>query len=102
MEIDRRDIALVFTDPQNEVWSETGKAWPLVRASPAVINAIENMDRLSAAAKKHEFEVFITPHYFYPTEAVRLDAILTHPTMAEALSALFAAVPAPALAAARK
>jgi hypothetical protein len=102
MEIDRRETALVFTDPQNEVLSETGKAWPLVRASPAVINAIENRDRLSAAAKKHEFEVFITPHYFYPTDTILRDAILTHPTMAEGLGALFAAVPAPALTAARK
>jgi len=26
MEIDRRDTAVVFTDPQNEVLSETGQA----------------------------------------------------------------------------
>jgi nicotinamidase-related amidase len=69
MDIDRRDTAVVFTDPQNEVLSETGKAWPLVRESLAENNTIENMDRLFAAAKKLEFEVFISPHYFYPTDA---------------------------------
>src|SRR5262249_21497060 len=68
MEIDRRDTALVFTDPQNEVLSETGKAWPLVRESLVENNTIENMDRLFAAAKQHGFEVFISPHYFYPTD----------------------------------
>ena len=69
MEIDRRDTAVVFIDPQNEVLSETGKAWPLVRESLAENNTIENMDRIFAAAKRHGFAVLISPHYFYPTDA---------------------------------
>jgi nicotinamidase-related amidase len=69
MEIDRHDTAVVFTDPQNEVLSETGLAWPLVRESLAENNTIENMDRLFAAAKQHGLEVLISPHYFYPTDA---------------------------------
>src|SRR5262245_54895418 len=69
MEIDRRDTAVVFTDPQNEVLSETGLAWPLVQESLAENNTIENMDRLFAEAKQHGLEVFISPHYFYPTDA---------------------------------
>jgi len=69
MDIYRRDTAVVFTDPQNEVLSETGQAWPLVRESLAENNTIENMDRLFAAAKRLGFEVFISPHYFYPTDA---------------------------------
>ena len=52
-----------------EVLSETGRAWPLVQESLAENNTIENMDRLFAAAKRHGFEVFISPHYFYPTDA---------------------------------
>jgi len=35
MQIDRNDTAVVFTDPQNEVLSETGLAWPLVHESLA-------------------------------------------------------------------
>jgi nicotinamidase-related amidase len=69
MEIDRRDTAVVFTDPQIEVLSDKGKAWPLVRESLAEINTIENMDRLFAGAKQYGFEVFISPHYFYPTDS---------------------------------
>src|SRR5262249_9915868 len=69
MELDRRDTAVVIIDPQNEVLSETGKAWPLVRESLAENNTIENIDRLFAAAKRHGLEVFISPHYFYPTDA---------------------------------
>jgi nicotinamidase-related amidase len=68
MDIDRHDTAVIFTDPQNEVLSESGKAWPLVRDSLAENNTIENIDRLFAAAKQRGFEVFISPHYFYPTD----------------------------------
>jgi nicotinamidase-related amidase len=69
MEIDRRDTALVIIDPQNEVLSETGKAWPLLRESLAENHTIENLDLLFATAKQYGFEVFISPHYFYPTDA---------------------------------
>ena len=69
MEIDRRDTAVVFTDPQNEVLSDTGLAWPLVRESLAENHTIANMESIFAAAKAHGFEVFISPHYFYPTDA---------------------------------
>ena len=40
-----------------------------MRESLAENNTIENLDRLFAAAKQHGFEVFISPHYFYPTDA---------------------------------
>ena len=45
MDIDRRDTAVVFTDPQNEVLSETARAWPLVRDSLAE----NNTTRLAAS-----------------------------------------------------
>ena len=32
MNIGKNDTALVLTDPQNDVLSENGVAWPLVRA----------------------------------------------------------------------
>lgn len=68
MKIHRDDTALVFTDPQNEVLSETGKAWPLVHESLQANRTIEHMERLFQAAKAQGFEVFISPHYFYPTD----------------------------------
>jgi nicotinamidase-related amidase len=68
MNINKNDTAVVFIDPQNEVLNETGRAWPLVRESLRENNTIENMERIFTAAKAHGFEVFIFPHYFYPTD----------------------------------
>jgi nicotinamidase-related amidase len=68
MQIDRNDTAVVFIDPQNEVLSEKGLAWPLVRESLEENNTIGNMERIFKAAKANGFEVFISPHYFYPTD----------------------------------
>ena len=68
MNIDKSDTAVVFIDPQNEALSERGLAWPLVRESLHENHTIENMERIFKAAKAHGFEVFISPHYFYPTD----------------------------------
>jgi nicotinamidase-related amidase len=68
MKIDKRDTAVVFTDPQIEVLDNRGLAWPLVRESLRDNNTIENMERIFKAAKARGFEVFISPHYFYPTD----------------------------------
>jgi nicotinamidase-related amidase len=68
MKIDRSDTAVVFIDPQNEVLSERGLAWPLVQESLHENNTIENIDRIFKAAKALGFEVVISPHYFYPTD----------------------------------
>jgi len=68
MIIDKNDTAVVFIDPQNEVLSETGLGWPLLRESLQENNTIENMESIFKAAKSKGFEVFISPHYFYPTD----------------------------------
>jgi nicotinamidase-related amidase len=68
VKIHNSDTAVVFIDPQNEVLSETGKAWPLLHESLKENNTIENMERIFKAAKSHDFEVFISPHYFFPTD----------------------------------
>src|ERR1700733_4882131 len=68
MKIDKNDTAVVFIDPQNEVLSEKGLAWPLVHESLRENNTVENMERIFKAAKASGFEVFISPHYFYPTD----------------------------------
>ena len=68
MNFHQTDTAVVFIDPQNEVLSEKGIPWPLLRESLAENNTIENMERIFQAAKAHGFEVFISPHYFYPTD----------------------------------
>ena len=68
MKIHNSDTAVLFIDPQNEVLSEKGKAWPLLHESLKENNTIENMERIFKAAKEHQFQVFISPHYFYPTD----------------------------------
>jgi nicotinamidase-related amidase len=68
MNIGKKETAVVFIDPQNEVLAETGLAWPLVHESLREINTIENMERIFEAAKANGFEVFVSPHYFYPTD----------------------------------
>ena len=68
MNIDKNDTAVVFIDPQNEVLSEKGLAWPLVHESLQENHTIENMERIFKAAKARGFEVFISPPYFHPTD----------------------------------
>ncbi|MFI9470062.1 cysteine hydrolase [Streptomyces sp. NPDC052492] len=68
MEINRTDTAVVFIDPQNDVLSESGVNWDAVGASVTENGTVENMERIFEAAKTGEYEVFISPHYFYPTD----------------------------------
>jgi nicotinamidase-related amidase len=65
---DRMDTAVVFIDPQNEVLSDKGAAWAAVGQSVRDNKTVENMERIFQAAKQNGFEVFISPHYFYPTD----------------------------------
>jgi nicotinamidase-related amidase len=66
--LDRRDTAIVVIDPQNEVLSEKGRAWGVVGDSVKQNKTVENLERIFQAAKQKGFEVFISPHYFYPTD----------------------------------
>jgi len=68
MRVQMSDTALVFIDPQNDVLSEHGKNWGAVGASVTENRTVENMERLFVAAKKNGYPVFISPHYFYPTD----------------------------------
>lgn len=68
MELNNKDTAVLFTDPQNDFLSEEGATWGLVGKSVEQNNTRENMERLFKAAKQNEFQVFISPHYYYPTD----------------------------------
>jgi len=69
MEMHKTDTAVVFIDPQNEVLSEKGLAWGAVGASVRANKTVENMERIFKAAKDNGFAVFISPHYFFPTDS---------------------------------
>jgi nicotinamidase-related amidase len=68
MNLGKTDTAVVFIDPQNDVLSEKGLGWPILHESLKENNTIENMERIFKAAKAYGFEVFISPHYFFPTD----------------------------------
>jgi nicotinamidase-related amidase len=69
MDIKASDTAVVFIDPQNDVLSEKGANWEAVGASVTENRTVENMERIFKAAKANGYEVFISPHYFYPTDS---------------------------------
>ncbi len=68
MDVNKNDTAVLVTDPQNDFLSEQGVTWQLVGDSVTENRTIENIERLFQTAKSNGFEVFISPHYYYPTD----------------------------------
>src|SRR5271163_941086 len=68
VDIKNSDTAVVFIVPQNDVLSEKGKNWGAVGASVTENKTVENMERIFIAAKANGYAVFISPHYFFPTD----------------------------------
>ena len=60
--------ALVVTDPQNDFLSPKGVTWGVVGKSVTENNTVENIDKLFMAAKANGMLVFVSPHYYYPTD----------------------------------
>jgi len=62
------DTALVVTDPQNDFLSPDGVTWELVGNSVTENRTVEHLDQLFREAKAGGYEVFVSPHYYYPTD----------------------------------
>ena len=60
--------ALLITDPQNDFLSPEGVTWGVVGKSVTDNNTVENIDSLFKAAKANDMPVFVSPHYYYPTD----------------------------------
>ena len=60
--------ALVLTDPQNDFLSPDGVTWGMVGESVTENNTVENIESLLKAAKANDIPVFISPHYYFPTD----------------------------------
>jgi len=69
MDITREDTALVITDPQNDFLSPEGVTWGLVGKSVEENRTVEHIEALLEAAKENGYEVFVSPHYYYPTDS---------------------------------
>jgi len=67
IEIDDR-TAIVITDPQNDFLSPKGVAWGVVGESVTENNTVQNIETLFKVAKENNIPVFISPHYYYPTD----------------------------------
>lgn len=72
MEYRANDTAVVIIDPQNDVLSPTGRNWDSVGASVTENDTVQHLVDILAAAKATGFGVFISPHYFYPTDSTWL------------------------------
>jgi nicotinamidase-related amidase len=68
MDINKKNTAVVVIDPQNDFLSEKGVTWELVGNSVKENGTVENIERIFKAAKTNGFDVFISPHYYYPTD----------------------------------
>lgn len=68
MPVSVKDTGVVFIDPQNDVLSSAGRAWGATGASVTENRTVENMERIFKAAKARGYDVFISPHYFFPTD----------------------------------
>jgi nicotinamidase-related amidase len=60
--------ALVITDPQVDFLSPEGATWGVVGKSVTANDTVKNIERLLQTAKANGMPVFISPHYYYPTD----------------------------------
>ena len=68
MVIQPERTALVLTDPQNDFLSPEGVTWGLVGKSVTANGTVENIESLLKTAKQSGIPVFVSPHYYYPTD----------------------------------
>lgn len=68
MTIDPERTAVLITDPQNDFLSPDGVAWGVVGESVTKNNTVANIESLFKAAKANDMPVFVSPHYYYPTD----------------------------------
>ena len=68
MKIDTERTALVITDPQNDFLSPDGVTWGVVGESVTANNTVKNLETLMRVANKNSVPLFISPHYYYPTD----------------------------------
>jgi len=68
MTVDKAHTALVITDPQNDFLSPEGATWNVVGESVTENHRIDHIETLLKTAKENDTPVFISPHYYYPTD----------------------------------
>ena len=67
-EVDKATTAVVITDPQRDFLSEDGVVWGVVGPSVEANNTVDHLRQLLEAAHETGITVFVSPHYYYPTD----------------------------------
>ncbi len=67
-EFDPTTTALVVTDPQNDFLHPDGVAWGVVGENVTENGTVDNLESLFRTAKENDYPVFVSPHYYYPTD----------------------------------
>lgn len=68
MIVETGKTALVLTDPQNDFLSPEGVTWGVVGKSVKANKTVDHIETLLKTAKKSGIPVFVSPHYYYPTD----------------------------------
>ena len=68
MDFNNQDTAVVITDPQNDFLSPDGVIWGLMGASVEENGTVGHIEDLFRSAKDKGYNVFISLHYYYPTD----------------------------------
>ena len=67
-EIDLERTAFVVTDPQNDFLHTEGVAYPVCGESIEENGTVDNLLKLMQASKESGLRMFVSPHYYYPTD----------------------------------
>lgn len=68
MAVDLERTALVITDPQNDFLSPEGVTWAVVGKNVEANGTVANLETLMKTAKAVGVPLFVSPHYYYPTD----------------------------------
>ena len=68
MELELGRTAVVITDPQNDFLSPEGATWGVVGESVTANGTVAHIEALLRVSKANDIPVFVSPHYYYPTD----------------------------------
>ena len=68
VKFEKGHVAIVITDPQVDFLSPKGVTWHLVGKNVTENKTVENIERLMKIAGERNILLFISPHYYFPTD----------------------------------
>ena len=67
-EFTKANTAIVVTDPQKDFLSPDGVTWEIVGPSVEENDTVAHLESLLSSAHAAEVPVFVSPHYYFPTD----------------------------------